>query len=310
MLRCLNYKHISTALTVIFFIIIVYAINSMNQTALIVSIIILVLNIFIETIWILKRRRYKTVYWIALANLVNIFCMIAFIVLLFTGKNLTDTEQIINHILLGDKVRIAFYVSLILSSFLKSEVFKVSKDLSDHGSGDGSKIAAFGYEREIAMNIELKTRTRSHVLTFWDETQDEEIRKLFPSSIMSKEEALILFDESLKGAASSYGKVIYFEGRYIGDIWCYSIDESDEKMAMLSTVIFDKKMWGKGIGTEAARTFLDEIFNKYNIEKVGAFTYSNNYASIGLLEKVGFVEIEKFIENGVESRYFEIAKDK
>jgi hypothetical protein len=87
MLRRLNYKHISTTLTVIFFIIIVYAINSMNQTALIVSIILIVLNIIIETIWILKRREYKTVYWIALSNLVNIFCMISIMVLLFAGKN-------------------------------------------------------------------------------------------------------------------------------------------------------------------------------------------------------------------------------
>jgi hypothetical protein len=136
MLRRLNYKHISTTLTVIFFIIIVYAINSMNQTALIVSIILIVLNIIIETIWILKRREYKTVYWIALSNLVIIFCMISIMVLLFAGKNLTDTEQIMNHILLRYRISFAFYVSLILSSFLKSEVFKVSNDLSGHESGD------------------------------------------------------------------------------------------------------------------------------------------------------------------------------
>jgi hypothetical protein len=136
MLRRLNYKHISTTLTVIFFIIIVYAINSMNQTALIVSIILIVLNIIIETIWILKRREYKTVYWIALSNLVIIFCMISIMVLLFAGKNLTDTEQIMNHILLRYRISFAFYVSLILSSFLKSEVFKVNKDLSGHESRD------------------------------------------------------------------------------------------------------------------------------------------------------------------------------
>lgn len=136
MLRRLNYKHISTTLTVLFFIIIVYAINSMNQTALIVSIILTVLNIIIETIWVLKRREYNTVYWIALSNLIIIFCMISIMVLLFAGKNLTDTEQITNHIRLRYIISFAFYVSLILSSFLKSEVFKVSKDLSGHESRD------------------------------------------------------------------------------------------------------------------------------------------------------------------------------
>ncbi len=156
------------------------------------------------------------------------------------------------------------------------------------------------------MDIMLKTRTKEHVMIFWNKTQDEEIKRLFSFSIESLEKALILFEESLKKDALSYGKVIYFGGNYIGDIWCYSIDESNEKMAMLSVVIFEKELWGKGIATEAAKTFIKEVFNKYNIEKIGAFTYSNNYGSIGLLKKVGFSEIETFVEDGIESKYFEI----
>ncbi len=156
------------------------------------------------------------------------------------------------------------------------------------------------------MDITLKTRTKEHVMTFWHKTQDEEIKKLFPFSIESLEKALILFEESLKKDASSYGKVIYFRGKYIGDIWCYGIDEADEKMAMLSVIIFEKKLWGKGIATESAKTFIKEVFKKYSIEKIGAFTYSKNYGSISLLKKVGFSEIETFIEDGIESKYFEI----
>ncbi|MFD3157835.1 GNAT family N-acetyltransferase [Haloimpatiens sp. FM7330] len=152
----------------------------------------------------------------------------------------------------------------------------------------------------------LKTRMKDHVKIFWERTQDEEIKKLFPFSTKSLEEALILFEESLTEDALSYGKVIYFEGRYVGDIWCYSIDESNEKMCMLSIVIFEKKLWGKGIGTEAAKAFVKEVFNKFDIEKIGAFTYSNNYGSIGLLEKVGFVKVDTFVEDGIESKYFEI----
>ncbi len=158
------------------------------------------------------------------------------------------------------------------------------------------------------MDIVLKKRTADHVAFFWDKLQDEEIKRLFPISIKSFEEALILFEKSLKKDASSYGKVIYFEGKYIGDIWCYCIDESDEKMAMLSIVIFEKELWGKGIATKAAKIFIEEVFDKFDIEKIGAFTYSNNYASIGLLKKAGFVEIEEFVEAGVESKYFEIRK--
>lgn len=156
------------------------------------------------------------------------------------------------------------------------------------------------------MDLMLKTRTKDHVITFWEKTQDEEIKRLFPFSIESLEKALILFEESLKENVFSYGKVIYFEGKYIGDIWCYDIDERKEKMAMLSVVIFEKELWGKGIATESTKAFVKEVFNKFDIEKIGSFTYSNNYGSIGLLKKVGFFEIETFIEDGIESIYFEM----
>lgn len=158
------------------------------------------------------------------------------------------------------------------------------------------------------MYIELKERLRGHVLIFWDRTEDDEIKSLFPFSIGSLDEALVLYEESLKEGALSYGKVIYFEEGYVGDIWCYSIDEKDEKMAMLSIVIFEKKLWGKGIGVEATKIFINEVFNKFNIDKIGAFTYAYNLGSIGLLKKVGFKEIETFTEDGIESKYFEIMK--
>lgn len=156
------------------------------------------------------------------------------------------------------------------------------------------------------MDIVLKSRMKDHVVTFWERTQDEEIKRLFPFSIESLDKALILFDESQKENALSYGKVIYFEGKYVGDIWCYGIDESNEKMCMLSVVIFLKELWSRGIATEASKIFIKDIFNKFQINKVGAFTYSKNYGSIGLLEKLGFVEIDTLIEDGIESKYFEI----
>lgn len=156
------------------------------------------------------------------------------------------------------------------------------------------------------MDVILKKRMKDHVVEFWEKTQDEEIKSLFPFSIESLEKALILFEESLKEDALSYGKVIYFEEKYIGDIWCYGVDESNEKMAMLSVVIFEKELWGKGIATEATKAFVKEVFDKFEIEKIGAFTYNNNYGSIGLLKKVGFCEIETFVEDGIKSIYFEI----
>ena len=137
------------------------------------------------------------------------------------------------------------------------------------------------------MEVILKQRMKDHVVEFWEKTQDEEIQKLFPFSIESLEESIKLYKESLKDEALSYGKVIYYGNKYIGDIWCYGIDEINEKMAMLSIVIFEKELWGKGIATQATKDFIKEVFSKYKIDKIGAFTYAFNYRSIGLLEKIG-----------------------
>ena len=156
------------------------------------------------------------------------------------------------------------------------------------------------------MNILLDERTIDHVKDYWNKIQDEEIQKMFPFSIDSLDESIKLFEESLKEGASSYGKVIYYDDKYVGDIWCYCIDEKDEKMAMLSIVIFDKTVWGQGIGSQAVKIFTKEVFDKYNIDKIGAFTYAYNNRSIGMLQKSGFNKVENFVEDGVESVYLEL----
>jgi len=155
------------------------------------------------------------------------------------------------------------------------------------------------------MKISLRERTEKHVIEFYNKTQTKEIEALFPLTVKSEEEAIRLFHASQKENATSYGKVIYAEEGYVGDVWCYGIDLVDEKMAMLSIVIFNSDFWGKGIGKQALQKFIEEVFEKYPIEKIGAFTYSHNSASIGSLKKVGFSEIEAFVEDGIESKYFE-----
>lgn len=145
------------------------------------------------------------------------------------------------------------------------------------------------------MEIELRAREKWHVRVFWERSQDPEIKKFFPSGT-----------ESLQEDATSYGRVIYYKGRYVGDIWCYCIQD---KTAMLSIVIFEKECWGQGIAAVVTRMFLHEIFAKYGLDRIGAFTYSANTRVIGLLEKVGFMEIDTFIEDGLKSNYFEIKRN-
>lgn len=158
------------------------------------------------------------------------------------------------------------------------------------------------------MKIMLAERTAAHVSLYWNKTQDTEIKALLPSSAQNEEQALELYRRSQLPDATSYGRIILADGNYIGDIWCYCIDEKNERSAMLSYCIFEKSCWNQGIATEAAKHFLEEVFSRYDIDKIGAFTYSSNTASIRVLEKCAFHFVEEWEENGVLSRYFEYSK--
>lgn len=155
-------------------------------------------------------------------------------------------------------------------------------------------------------NLLLKPRTLEHVKTFWEKSQDEEIERMFPFNRGTLNDAIKLYEESLKPGARSFGKVIDVDGKYVGDVWCYGIDEADEKQAFVSIVIFDKTYWGKGIGKDVIKQFCQLVFERYAVSKLCAFTYKDNKRSIGVLESAGFKKIEEFEEDGVLSCYYEL----
>ena len=158
--------------------------------------------------------------------------------------------------------------------------------------------------------MELRDRTLTHVHEFYKQIKDDEIQRMFPFGSMDLGEHIAMYKNALKPDASSFGKVIYSNGSYIGDIWCYNIDEDNEQMALLSIVIFNKSCWSKGIGPWAITEFTDLLFQRYAIEEIGAFTYANNQRSRQALINSGFCEVESFVENGETSYYYSLMKTK
>lgn len=154
------------------------------------------------------------------------------------------------------------------------------------------------------MEIELRTRTQENVRIYFREAQDDEIKRFLPQKAKSAEEALADFEKTLLPGASSYGKSIYVNSLYIGDVWAYCIGAGDPD-AMLSLCIFDTSFWGKGIGTQAVRFFMAEIREIYGLQTLGAFTYADNIGSQKVLLHNGFQKIEAFTEDGRESAYFQ-----
>ena len=153
--------------------------------------------------------------------------------------------------------------------------------------------------------IRLGDRTAESVQIYFEKAQQAEIKAVLPQKAQTVEEALADFRETLLPNATSYGRTILVDGKYVGDIWCYCINAEEEPNAMLSYCIFEKAYWSQGIATEAVAMFLKEVRAKFALRTIGAFTYSDNLASIRVLEKNGFTEVEEFSEDGRDSKYFQ-----
>ena len=69
------------------------------------------------------------------------------------------------------------------------------------------------------MKIELRERTAGHVRVYFEQTQDEQIERMLPRSVESLEQALANFEATLLPGAASFGRTIYADGRYVGDVW-------------------------------------------------------------------------------------------
>lgn len=154
--------------------------------------------------------------------------------------------------------------------------------------------------------IELRNRTEAHVKEYYHRVQDAEISRMIPMKAQSLEEALNDYYYSISPDSQSYGCTIYVDDVYVGDVWCYCVNLADTPHAMLSYCLFAKQYWGHGIATAAVKLFIKAIRKEFGITQIGAFTYTDNTSSIGVLEKCDFQLMETFVEDGVSSSYFEL----
>lgn len=105
------------------------------------------------------------------------------------------------------------------------------------------------------MDIQLKARTLENALTYFERTKDPDIEQMFPRSVLTREQAIANFQASLLPDADSFGQTIWADGEYVGDIWCFCIDHSQQPNAMLSLCLFAKERWGQGIGIGQCSSF-------------------------------------------------------
>ena len=155
------------------------------------------------------------------------------------------------------------------------------------------------------MKVELRERTVEHVRIQYEKIREPEIWAMIPMTDKTLEEALADYEQTQRPGASSYGRTIYADGAYVGDVWCYCIDPEEEPNAMIGYCLLEKTFWGKGITTEAVKLFLAEATARFGLKTMGAMAYCSNAASARVLEKNGFVKIEEFTEDGILSAYYQ-----
>lgn len=155
------------------------------------------------------------------------------------------------------------------------------------------------------MEVTLGRRTEKTATFYFQKANTPEIKKYLPQRAATLEEFLADFRASQAPGAPSYGRTIWLDGQYVGDVWCYCIAPGEVPGAMVSYCLFQPERRGRGVTGRALELFLAEIGPRFGLGSVGAFTFADNLPSIRVLEKNSFCMMEEFEEDGRLSRYYE-----
>ena len=95
-------------------------------------------------------------------------------------------------------------------------------------------------------------------------------------------------------------------GEVIGTAGLQPLDGTDE-IEVGYTMIKDYR--GKGIGTEAARAWLQHGFNDLGLDRIVAVAHTENWASRHIMEKLGMKFHKSETHYGAECAFYAISKD-
>lgn len=101
---------------------------------------------------------------------------------------------------------------------------------------------------------------------------------------------------------------IMVEGHFIGTVGSYWIDKNTNWLE-IGIVIYNSDYWESSIGTEVFQLWIDYLFKKDFVHRLGISTWSGNKRMIKLAQKVGMQEEARIRQaRSVNGQYFDAVK--
>ncbi|MCI8279781.1 GNAT family N-acetyltransferase [Staphylococcus xylosus] len=101
---------------------------------------------------------------------------------------------------------------------------------------------------------------------------------------------------------------IMVDNNFIGTVGSYWIDKNTNWLE-IGIVIYNSDYWESGIGTEVFQLWIDYLFKKDFVHRLGISTWSGNERMIKLAQKVGMREEARIRQaRSVNGQYFDAIK--
>ncbi|MDM5330441.1 GNAT family protein [Neobacillus sp. CF12] len=168
----------------------------------------------------------------------------------------------------------------------------------------------------VGQKIVLKEATQQELdkLYYWKYEEKEQAAKKWNGPYIL--EPRITKEEFLKSWANDYEitvntpktLIILVGDKVIGTVSSYWVDKNTNWLET-GIVIYDKKYWNGGYGTEAYKLWIDFLFKTTGLHRLGMSTWSGNVRMIKVAEKLGMKEEARIRQaRMVDGKYFDAIK--
>lgn len=166
----------------------------------------------------------------------------------------------------------------------------------------------------VGEKVVLKEATTEEMdeLYFWKYEDKEQAAKKWngpyiPEEKISKEEYRKQWAQKIVPDIPA-SLVIKSAGKAIGSVGSYWVDQNTNWLET-GIVIYDKKFWNGGYGSEAYKLWIDYLFESTHLHRLGMSTWSGNKRMMKVAERIGMQEEARIRKARiVDGKYFDAIK--